>query len=161
MKPTKYETVIKPNMARICEWVSKGYTTKTIADKLHIAVSTFKKYKKEHKELADAFARAQEEPNEEVENALFRRARGYSWVRVKTKQQLNRDGKIIELKETENVEVPPDPTTLMFWLTNMMPDKWSYHPENRLDVSEEEIGGVVELPSIVEITEPEHETMNQ
>ncbi len=161
MKSTKYETVIKPNMNLICEWVSKGYTSKTIADKLHIAVSTFKKYKKEHKELSDAFARAQEEPNEKVENALFKRACGYRWVKVKIRQHIGRDGKIIELTDKETVDVPPDPTTLMFWLTNMSPDKWRYRPETKQELSEEEAGGVVELPSIVEITAPEYENEMQ
>ncbi|MBR3279931.1 MAG: hypothetical protein IKG01_13680 [Lachnospiraceae bacterium] len=124
-----YEDNVQPYLKQISEWVEQGCTKKAIAENLKVPEGTFYAYLKRHSELREAFTRAQVVPNEKVENALFKRACGYQWTETKVKQALDRNGNIVELTETRTVDVAPDPTSIIFWLTNMMRDKWKKMPE--------------------------------
>ena len=140
-----YEENIKPYLDKITEWAKEGCTKKQIYDNLHVSKNLFYKALSEHKELEDAFKRAQEIPNEKVENALFKRACGYQWTEVKVKQVLDRDGNIVELTETRTVDVAPDPTSIIFWLTNMMRDKWKKMPD-AAEIAEQAVKAIAVIP---------------
>ena len=140
-----YEENIKPYLDKITEWAKEGCTKKQIYDNLHVSKNLFYKALSEHKELEDAFKRAQEIPNEKVENALFKRACGYQWTEVKVKQVLDRDGNIVELTETRTVDVAPDPTSIIFWLTNMMRDKWKKMPD-AAEIAEQAAKAIAVIP---------------
>lgn len=162
MAKSKYESHVLPNMDRIIEWAKSGATAKDIAKKLKIAYSTFRKYVDEGEKgderyaaLSAAFAKACEIPDDEIETALFNRARGISYD--EETYELVRDdhtGEMVE-KRTKRVRkfIPPDPTSAMFWLTNRRPDKWKYRPE---PAAEDETGGtgVVMLPPVMAKPEP-------
>ena len=71
MAKSKYETHVLPNLDKIIKWAKDGATAKKIADNLHIAYSTFRKYLDEGQEgderyaaLSAAFAQACEVPDE-------------------------------------------------------------------------------------------------
>lgn len=158
-KENKYETHVLPYLDKIAAWAKEGATEKAIAQNLGIAVSTFKKYLKAGKEgdagfkaLADAFVRARVVPNEKVENALFRRACGieYSECTYETRwsEELQDHVEICVKRVTKYI--PPDPTSAMFWLTNMMPDKWQYR-RTKEDKEETGNGGVIVLPVVEEV----------
>lgn len=154
MAKSKYETHVLPNLDKIIEWAKAGATAKDIAAKLRIAYSTFRKYLDEGQEgderytaLSDAFAQACVVADEQVETALFKRACGYRFEEVTVEDKLDRDGNVHTLTKKVIRDVPPDPTSAMFWLTNRRPDRWKYKPQETDDSSGDE-RGVIMMPGV-------------
>lgn len=94
---------------------------------------------KDHRfpEILEALKKGKAPVDIEVENALFKRATGYTVrvqkpVKVKTKRQLKDKGTIeeehIELVE-EEIYIAPDTTAQIYWLKNRRPDKWRDKPQ--------------------------------
>lgn len=155
-KPSKYQTHVQPYLDKIADWVSKGAAQDEIAKNLHITKSTLALYlkkgrdgEKPYSELAERFARAAEIPDDNVEAALYKRACGYTWVEEIEEEKLDRNGNIVLLKRTRKVDVPPDPTSAMFWLTNRRKEKWKYKPADEPENRDSETG-VVLMPEIKE-----------
>ena len=154
MSKSVYESRILPNLDKIIKWAEAGATAKEIAGKLHVAYSTLRKYiglgekgDERYAALSEAFARACEVPDEQVEAALFKRACGYQFEEVTREEKLDRDGIIHVLTKKVLRDVPPDPTSAMFWLTNRKPDRWKYRPEG--DTEDGGKGrGVVLMPEV-------------
>ena len=160
MAKSKYETHVSPYLGKIENWARKGATAKEIAGKLRIAYSTFRKYLDlggqgdgRYAALAEAFTQACEEPDDNVEAALYKRACGFEYVETRREQKLDRAGNVVELVTTTNKVVPPDPTSAMFWLTNRRPGTWKYSPEEK-DPDGDEGGGIVLLPPVMEDAAP-------
>ena len=156
MAKSKYETHVLPYLDKAETWARAGATAKEIAEKLHIAYSTFRKYLDEgengderYTALSVAFVRACEEPDDNVEAALYKRACGFEYVETKREQRLDRAGNVVELVTTTNKVVPPDPTSAMFWLTNRRPGRWKYKPVED-DGDEEGSSGVVLLSPVMD-----------
>ena len=155
-KPSKYQTHVQPYLDKIADWVSKGAAQDEIAKNLHITKSTLALYlkkgrdgEKPYSELSERFARAAEIPDDNVEAALYKRACGYTWVEEIEEEKLDRNGNIVLLKRTRKVDVPPDPTSAMFWLTNRRKEKWKYKPADEPENRDSETG-VVLMPEIKE-----------
>ena len=96
-----------------------------------IAAGTLYAWQKDHDEISEAIKKGKAPVDIEVENALFKRATGYTVrvqkpVKVKTKRQLKDKGTIeeehIELVE-EEIYIAPDTTAQIYWLKNRRPDK--------------------------------------
>lgn len=160
MTKSKYETHVLPYLDKITAWAEAGATEKEIADKLHIAGSTFRRYldngekgDERYSALSSAFTRACEEPDNEVEAALYKRACGYRYTSVTEEEKMDRDGTVHTLKKTVVKDVPPDPTSAMFWLTNRRGDRWKYKPEP-VDNEGGDGSGVVQLPAVMEPAQP-------
>lgn len=145
-KRAKYETHILPYLDKIERWVEKGATNKDIAKNLGISYSTLRAWIKAGEEgeekyaaLTETFARARKVPNDEVENALFRRACGIEYdERTYETQWSDAENDYVEVCVKRVTKyIPPDPTSAMFWLTNMLPDKWQYHRQ-KADRKEDE-----------------------
>ena len=62
----------------------------------------------------------------EVENALLRRALGYTITL--SKQKVTKDGDVIDYEE--EVHYPPDVTAQIFWLSNRKRKDWKRDPAN-------------------------------
>lgn len=159
MAKSKYETHVSPYLGKIENWARKGATAKEIAGKLRIAYSTFRKYLDlggqgdgRYAALAEAFTQACEEPDDNVEAALYKRACGFEYVETRREQKLDRAGNVVELVTTTNKVVPPDPTSAMFWLTNRQPGKWSYKPQEEPE-KDGDGSGVVLLPAVATMPE--------
>lgn len=54
MRPSKYETHVKPRLEEVAIWRSSGWTLQQIADALHIEKTSLYKYKKEYAEFSNA-----------------------------------------------------------------------------------------------------------
>lgn len=102
-----------------------------------IAAGTLYAWLKDHDEISDAIKKGKAPVDIEVENALLKRATGYTVkvkkpVKVKTKRQLKDKGTIeeehIEFVE-EEVYIAPDTTAQIYWLKNRRPDKWRDKPQ--------------------------------
>jgi len=117
MAKTKY----KPNFPeRAKEYAKKGLIEAQIAKNLGIGVTTFNKYKKEYPEFYEALKNGKIGPDDEVENALFKRALGYEYEEVKTEYLTT--GNVRRTVYTR--KMAPDVTAQIFWLKNRRPDRW-------------------------------------
>lgn len=120
MAKTKYETIVQPNMTLIEKWCREGATDKQISENLGIAYSTFREYFKQFSALSAALKRGKEVVDAEVENALLKRALGYSYDEV-TRED---DGNGLKITKIVTKQVVPDTTAQIFWLKNRQPAKW-------------------------------------
>lgn len=161
MPKSKYETHVEPYIDKIAAWAQAGATAKAIAEKLGIAYSSFRSYldrgekgDERYLALSAAFTRACAMPDDNIETALYDRARGIEWEE-KTFERV-KDKATGEYEEIMTKRVtkytPPDVTSAMFWLSNRRPERWKYRPEARTD-DEGESGGIVMLAEVMEAPE--------
>ena len=119
-RPSKYETEIKDKLPAIQGWARNGLTNEQIAHNLGIHVATFYKYKGKYNELSEALKKGREVVDFEVENALLKRATGYTYEETKIEKS-DKDGvKVIKITK----HVPPDVGACAFWLKNRKPNDW-------------------------------------
>lgn len=136
MGKSKWDTV-KDKLILVGGWARDGLTDEQIANNLGIHAATLYRYKNEHSELCEALKRGKEVIDFEVENALLKRALGYSYTEVTTERVIRKDknGKVLtdihgfptyDMVITKEVkkEVVPDTTALIFWLKNRKRKEW-------------------------------------
>ena len=157
MAKSKYDSHVAPYLDKIALWAEKGATAKEIAKKLKVAYSTFRKYVDEgtkgderYAALAATFTQACEVPDDEVENALYKRACGIYYDEKYYETKWNDSKEDWEEVCTKRVTkyIPPDPTSAMFWLTNRRGDKWKYKPNEAENPEKEDERGVIMLPEV-------------
>lgn len=113
-------------------WARDGLTEEQIANNMGIAVKTLYNWKKKSLPILQALKKGREISDYEVENALFKRATGFTTTEqvVFSKKVVEyRDGKRVkEVSEPCVIEVekyyPPDTTADIFWLKNRKPEQW-------------------------------------
>lgn len=93
-----------------------GCTNEEIAKCFGMTLAQFNLLLRDDKELKDILDEAKEEPNHMVERALFKRAMGYE-----TREVTKEDGKPVKVVIKD---IPPDPTSCIFWLKNRDPKRW-------------------------------------
>lgn len=125
-RPSKYETHVKPKLTLIEAWARDGLTLDQIAKNLDIAKSTLCEYQKQFSDLSDSLKRGKDEIDVEVENALLKRALGYSYQEVTQEQTRDPEtGKnVLVVTKVVTKEVQPDTTAQIFWLKNRKPEQW-------------------------------------
>lgn len=101
-------------------WARDGLTEKQIADNLGISQDRLIDYKKKYLEFFEAIKKGKEIVDYKVENALLKRALGYT-ITIK-EDKLDKDGCVHSLKR--DVHVPADTTAQIFWLKNRQKEKW-------------------------------------
>ena len=137
MAKGKYEEWLTDDgLLRIEGWARDGLSDKQIAKNIGISERSFTDWKTNHPSISAALKKGKAPVDIEVENALLKKALGFSVkvkkpIKVKTKRQLQGKGTIeeehIEYAE-EEVYVPPDTAAQIFWLKNRKPDKWRDKP---------------------------------
>ena len=164
MPKNKYETHVKPYLEKIKTWVEQGAGQEEIARNLHIAESTFALYlrrgrdgEEPYSELSALYAQACEEPDNNVEAALYKLACGYAEVVDKTfKVKISKfdphTGRKISEKEElvsgkDVVYVPANVEAQKFWLANRRRDKWALKPEAESDIVTDN-QGVIMMPEV-------------
>lgn len=124
-KLAKYEQWVDPDsLLKLEAWARDGLTDEDLARKMGIAPSTLYVWKKKYLEFDQALKRGKEVVDIQVENALLKKALGYTLTEVK-KEQSGDKYKVVETIK----EVSPDTSAQMFWLKNRKPDKWRGNPE--------------------------------
>ena len=93
-------------------------------------------WKKKYPDISDALKKGKEVVDRAVENALLKRALGYSYTET-TRELVGT--KIIVTKEVIK-EVQPDTTAQIFWLKNRRPDIWRDRKdlEAKVDVNQQD-----------------------
>lgn len=121
----------------------KGATDEMLALALDIEPSTLYKWKLDFPEFSEALKGAKTDYDAQVEEALFKRALGYSHPAVKI--FCDKDGCVTEAPYTERF--PPDATSMIFWLKNRQPARWR-------EKQEVEHSGELKLTPALEIYDP-------
>ncbi len=131
-RPSKYDSKFHP---QVCKWMARnGLTDKQICEELEIAESTFNNWKIKYPELMESLKENKEFPDSLVEDSLYKRAMGFSYV----ENHMTVDDKGgITTKDISKMVVP-DVTAQIFWLKNRQPDKWrdTKHIDDLTDRSE-------------------------
>lgn len=138
MAKGKYADWLTPDGLLLLEgWARDGLTDEQIAQKIGIRRETLYAWIKQFPNISNALKKGKAPVDFEVENALLKKALGFSVkikkpIKLRTKKQLKDKGTIeeerIEYAE-EEVYIPPDTTAQIFWLKNRRPDKWRDKPK--------------------------------
>ena len=110
-------------------WAKSGLTDEQIAKNIGINRTTLYDWKKKEINIANALKKGKEVIDFEVENALLKKALGYT-ITLK-KQKVTKDGDVVDI--TEEVHIPPDTTAQIFWLKNRKPNNW----KDRIETDED------------------------
>lgn len=112
-RKTKFDDT---NFVKALELYQAGATDVEVAKKLKVTDRTINNWKIKFPAFFQSVKIAKEFNDQEVEQSLFKRAKGF----VRKVQKVDKFGRIIESEE----ELPPDPTSMIFWLKNRKPKEW-------------------------------------
>lgn len=128
------EWLTDDGLLRIFGWYRDGLTDEQVAHNMGIRRSTLNEWAKRFPDIADTIKKGKAPADIEVENALYRRAVGFTYEETTTDveqiptSKTDDDGNpvIREIVHTKTVTKTalPDPTAMIFWLKNRRPDKW-------------------------------------
>lgn len=126
MAKSKYDSHVKDKLVLVTSWARNGLTDIQIAHNLGISEDTFYTYKNKYTEFSEALKKGKEVIDFEVENALLKRALGYTFEEVTKESVFNKKTGKYELIVTKTVtkEIQPDTTAQIFWLKNRKPKEW-------------------------------------
>ena len=118
MAKGKFEYWLTPEgLLKIEGWARDGLTDDQIAKNIGVSVSTLNNWKIKYVEILESLKRGKEVVDRQVENALLKRALGYTY------EEITYEGGV----ETKRVvkEVVPDTTAQIFWLKNRKRETWT------------------------------------
>lgn len=141
MAKGKYqEWLTEECLLQLESWARDGLTDKQIASNMGITEQTLNVWKKNYPSLFESLKRGKVVVDIQVENALLKRALGYSYDEVTKERVLDYDpstgqivGSHMEVTKTVRKEVQGDTTAQIFWLKNRRPEQW----RDKRDVSVE------------------------
>ena len=134
----------------------EGLSDPEIASRCGLSLESFNRWKRKYQKFRDAIEIGRNEADFSVEEALYKKATGYSVKTSKTHKLKRVDydpvtGK--KLKEYEELAlgvdesyVPPDLKAEIFWLKNRLPIRWNEGDASESDTDEGE-GGIIEIPT--------------
>lgn len=126
-RPSKY----KPEFAKQAEHLCKlGATDYELAQFFKVSDRTIYRWQTEHDEFCQALKAGKAESDERVERSLYHKATGYTFTSEKVFQF---QGEIVRAQVTEHV--PPDATSMIFWLKNRRPEQWRDVKESKVDMT--------------------------
>ena len=142
MAKSRWEEV-KEKLNLVEAWARDGLIDEQIAKNLGISKATMENYKRDHIDFLTTLKRGKEVVDIEVENALLKRAKGYSYNEITQELVTDKETGESSLAVTKVVkkEVAPDTTAQIFWLKNRKPKEWR-------DKQDIEHSGKIEMPSI-------------
>lgn len=132
MAKGKYEQwLTEEGLLQLEAWARNGLTDEQIAANMGITRSTLNEWKKKYSDISDTLKRGKDIVDIQVENALLKRALGYTYIET-TQEQVDdydphtglKTGSHMEVTKTVTKEVQSDTTAQIFWLKNRKPDTW-------------------------------------
>ena len=136
MAKGKYqEWLTEEGLLQLESWARDGLTDEQIAANIGISRKTLYEWKSKYSDICYTLKRGKEVVDIQVENALLKRALGYTYKEVTREKIFNPETGQYELMPTKEVtkEVVPDTTAQIFWLKNRRPEQW----RDKRDVSVE------------------------
>lgn len=130
MAAGKYQRWLEPDgLVLLQGWARDGLTQEQMAHNIGCSLSTLKDWMAKYPAISAAIKKGREVVDYEVENALLKRALGYSYTEKMVSN--GPDGRTTKVTEKF---IPPDTAALIFWLKNRCPKKWKDKPvEDGLD----------------------------
>jgi hypothetical protein len=129
----KYHTHVQPRLDTILAWRREGLTEAEICDNLGVGHSAFATYKQKYSELTEVLKEGLDDANAQVENALFKRAIGYSYEE-KEYSVTKVDGKDKKvLSKVTKKSKSPHITAQIFWLKNRKRQYWRDRQEHEFE----------------------------
>lgn len=125
-KPKYEEWLTDDGLLRISGWARDGLTYQQIADNMHINVATLRVWRSTYPTIDAALKESADIADRHVENALYKRALGYTYDEVTKEVHYNKETGEEQFVETRRVtkQVLPDVTAQIFWLKNRKPKDW-------------------------------------
>ena len=115
MAKGKYEKWIEPdNLLLIEAWARDGLINEQIAKNIGITTETLRVWSHSFPSISAALKRGKAVVDIQVENALYKRAIGYSYEETKETQFKDGDGKVFKRLEKTTKQQAPDVTAQIF-----------------------------------------------
>lgn len=134
-------------MIRVEGFARDGLSDEQIALKMGISPSTYYQWQIDHPEIAEAIKKGKAPVDIEVENALLKRARGYT--ATETIEEMYRDPETNKITSQHirriTKEIPPDVGAIVFWLKNRRPGRWRDKIETAPDANNDLLLSLMEL----------------
>lgn len=107
------------------KYAREGLNDLEICKKLGINKTAYYRWQNEYEEFREAIKRGKKPVDVQVENALLKRALGYSYEEVHTEKVRNLSG-VERVTNTKTVtkQVAPDVGAIAFWLKNRNSKQW-------------------------------------
>lgn len=137
------EWLTEERLALLEGWARDGLNDEQIAHNMGINPRTLYRWKKNNEQICQSIKKGKEVADYIVENALYKRALGYTTVVLEDK--LDKDGCVHKDLRRE-VHVPGDVGAMVFWLKNRKPDKWKDKPQEQSDSKSKKVVIVNDLP---------------
>lgn len=139
----KPEEWLEPeNLLLLEDWARQGLFDEQIAKNMGVSEATLYNYKKKYPKIKEALRKGKEVVDIEVENAMFKRAIGYT-ITI-NEQKVDKDGFVHDLKR--DVHIPGDVTAQIFWLKNRRKQQWRDKVEYEKTQGVQKIHIVNDLP---------------
>lgn len=121
-RPSEFRDEYVEQAAKLCKL---GARDVELADFFGVSITTINNWKHAHPEFLASIKTAKAAADARVERSLYERAMGYSFdaVKILTVSLGNNSGSEVQ-QVPYREHVPPDPTSMIFWLKNRQPDKW-------------------------------------
>ena len=132
--------ISETGLLKVKGWAFDGLNDGQIAGNMGISKSTYYEWQKKFPDFAAAIKDGKVVPDREVENALLKRAKGYEYEEV-TEEWSEQEGKMIVTKRVTK-QVPPDPTSMIFYLKNRKPEEWR-------DKQQVELSGSIDIADVI------------
>lgn len=127
-----HEWLSEDGLIKIQGWARDGLIDEQIAHNIGITTKTLYEWKNKYGEISEALKKGKEVVDRQVENALLKRALGYTYD-----ETTYEDG--VETKRVTK-EVTPDTTAQIFWLKNRKPAEWRDKIEQQQTVTLQDDG---------------------
>ncbi len=108
------------NLIKLEGWARDGLTEEQIAKNIGIDKTTLYRWKIKESNICNALKKGKEVVDFEVENALLKRALGYT-ITI-NEQKVDKDGCVHDTKR--DVHIPGDVVAQIFWLKNRKKEQW-------------------------------------
>lgn len=118
---------VKDQLMLVEKWARDGLTEEQIAKNLGISKATMSDYKNRYAEFSTALKKGKAVIITEIENALIKRALGYTYEEVKTYVKAE-NGKMVKYTEKTQKQVAPDVAACFILLKNKDKGNWSDNP---------------------------------
>ena len=125
----------------------EGLTDEQISAKIGISTTTYYQWQNDYPEFSEAIKKGKAPVDIEVENALLKRAKGYTFT--ETIEEMYRDPETNRITSQHirriTKEIPPDVGAIVFWLKNRKPGRWRDKVEAAPDTSNDLLLSLMDL----------------
>ena len=119
-----HEWLTYEGLTRIKGWAMDGLSNDQIAHNMGISGQTFYNWIKKYVDFFEAIKKNKEVADREVENAMYKAAKGY--FVEETKEIIEKDANGKDKKRIERTKkwIAPNPAMNIFWSKNRKPKAW-------------------------------------